>query len=402
VEIEVVTAADRLAELEPEWVALQDATDPPYYVRHHFVQAWWRAYQDTPGYELRILVVRNNGEVVGIAPLALVPQKRKGRPIRSLRFASHGDYMGILIDAAATRSETICRMVMQHIEEAPEWDTVSLGNVPSFSPLAHYLLKSTKYNDAFSLQIENPYLDLRTYASLDEYAETHPLKRARKQRSKFYREVSPEFVIIDGNRDNVLGRMGELHRREKEHLQEVHDRTERHSLFDDERRVQLYRQIYDGAGETLTFAYQSKRGELLGYRSCYVDGTTLLSWNSAYHPDYDSYRIGKVIQYDILEHLFGQDRFDRFDFGAGRYPWKFEWTDQFSSTYRLILRRPSADPPPKAPAAPQKVAAPEPAPTTTPNEQVEKDAAPADVRGGSGVASAAHRALRRLRRGRSD
>src|SRR5699024_7070340 len=140
------------------------------------------------------------------------------------------------------------------------WDVASLTNVPVTSPFASHLLRSPTYNGQFVLHVENPYVDLTSFAAFDEYADAHSLKRARKQRSKFYREVSPEFVVIPGNRGDLLRRMGELHRREKEHLQEVHDRTERHSLFDDERRVQLYRQIYDGAGETLTFAYQSGHG----------------------------------------------------------------------------------------------------------------------------------------------
>src|SRR5690606_874844 len=101
----------------------------------------------------------------------------------------------------------------------------------------------------------------------------------------------------------------------------------------------------------------------------------------------------------ILEFLFSQDQFDRFDFGAGRYPWKFEWTDQFTSTYRLILRRPSADPPPKA-TAPQEVPAPASTLATTPNEQGNRDGA-SDAAATSGSASVTQRALRRLRRGRS-
>lgn len=401
-EIEVVKTADRLGALEPEWVALQDATDPPYYVHHHFVQAWWRAYQDAPGYELRILVVRNNGEVVGIAPLALVPQKRKGRPIRSLRFASHGDYMGILIDAAATRSETICRMVMQYIEEAPEWDTVSLGNIPSESQLAHYLFKSMKYNQAFSVHVENPYINLERFSSFEDYTTTMGLKRERKHHHRIHRELSPRFVVIPGTDLGILDRMAELHREEKDYLQREHQRDERHSLYDDERRVALYEQIYGREGATVTFAFEAADGALLSYKSMYIHGDRLLAWNTAYRPDHADYSVGEILLYDILEHLFREGRVRVLDLGAGRYPWKFTWTDDFTVTYRLILRRPSADPPPKAPAASQKVAAPEPTPPTKSDEQGGKDAAPADARGGSGVASAAHRALRRLRRGRSD
>lgn len=355
--IEVVTTAGRLAELAPEWTALQDASDPPYYVRHHFVQAWWNAYQDAPGYELRILVVRNNGAVVGIAPFALAPRRRRGRQIMSLRFASHGDYMGLLVDESVVRADTVCRLVMQHLEQDSAWEVVSLGNIPSNTPFAHYLLKSMEYNNSFTLHVESPYINLDKYASFDMYTKALGLKRERKHCNRIRREVSPQFITVQGNECNILERMGRLHRVEKEYLQEQHARSERHSLYDDERRVELYRQVYDGAGETVTFAYESDDGELLSYKSCYVAGDRLLAWNTAYHPDLAEYSVGEIILYDILEKLFDERTIRTFDLGAGRYPWKFTWTDQFTATYRLILRRPSADSPP-ASAAPARVEKP--------------------------------------------
>jgi CelD/BcsL family acetyltransferase involved in cellulose biosynthesis len=404
VEIEVVTTAERLAELGPEWVSLQEATETPYYVRHHFVLAWWLAYQDAPGYELRTLVVRNNDEVVGIAPFALVPQKRKGRPIRSLRFASHGDYMGLLLDAERLRPDTICRAVMQHVEADSNWDTVSLGNIPSSSLFAHHLLKSSEYNQHFSVHVENPYVDLSKYASFEEYAKALGLRRERQHRNRIHRALSPHFSVIKGDEEGILTRMGELHRTEKAFLREERERSERHSLFDDPRRVALYERIYHHDATT-TFAFETEAGALMSYQTCYDDGDTLLFWNTAYDPDYGRYSVGEILLYDILDYLFRERQVRIFDLGAGRYPWKFTWTNDFTVTYRLTLRRPSAE----APPPPQSPPAEKPEPPTKPDSAPDpKPAATSDqtaTDSSDQTATTAQRvtgALRRLRRGRTD
>jgi LmbE family N-acetylglucosaminyl deacetylase len=127
-----------------------------------------------------------------------------------------------------------------------------------------------------------------------------------------------------------------LHRHEQAHLRDA-GREERRSLFDDPARLRHIRNVFTRTDDVRTFAYFGTDDELIGYRTCFQDRRTLLSWNSAYRPDFERYRIGKVLQYDILEHLYDQGEIDVFDFGAGRYPWKFEWTDDFVSTYRLRL-----------------------------------------------------------------
>lgn len=71
---------------------------------------------------------------------------------------------------------------------------------------------------------------------------------------------------------------------------------------------------------------------------------TALSWTSAYHPAVAGYRLGKVLQYDILTELLATGEADHFDFGAGRYPWKFEWAESFDASYRLRMAASSTTP----------------------------------------------------------
>lgn len=340
--VDVVTTTAGLAALEPEWVALETAaSDTPYYARHHVVRAWWEAYSTAPGHELRVLTVREGGDLVGVAPLALTPGRARGEPVVRLRFASHGDYLGFVLHPDVRVAHRAAKQLMAAVQHDDGWTAVSLGSVPAESALAAHLLRSPEYNPRFTLHVESPVIDLGAHESFEAYEAAQDLGRVRQKAAKFGREVEHTFEVVRGDpQGDLLARMGRLHIREKDHLQGERGRTERHSLFEDPRRVRHYEGIYADPARTVTFTYASPQGDLLAYRSAYVDGTTLLSWNSAYAPELAHYRLSTVLQHDLMRHLFETREFDRFDFGAGRYAWKFTWTPHLRSTYRLVLRRP--------------------------------------------------------------
>lgn len=380
--VEVTTDAAGLAELREDWEQLEErVANPPYYVRHHFVSAWWESFSTDPDFELAVLTTRHNGTLVGVAPLAVQRSRPRGKTTAILRWATHGDYMAFVVDPAV-RTERVCRELLAHAEEQLDWDRLGLGNVTSDSALAAYLLKSDRHNPLFTLHVENPFLDLTAYADFADFRGRRIPSKASNKRNKMLRELNPTFRVHRGDDADIFARMHELHRKEKDYLVQHQQRAERHSLFENELRVNHYRPLYE-AGRALTFAYEDSAGELLGYKSCFVDGPRLLDWNTAYAPQIRHLRPITVLLWDMVEHLLESEReFEVLDLGAGRYPWKFAWTDQFTTTYRLrITRAPSAAPkdqpvakeekaqpagtqPGPAAAPPAQAPAPSPTPST--------------------------------------
>lgn len=338
-EIDIITTASGLDLIRVEWEQLE-ARDPhaTYYVTHRFVSAWWDAHQHSPEIDLHVVCVRNNQQLVGVAPFALRTRGRDGQTRRALTFASHGDYLGVLV-APEEKSDSVLKTVMAAVEQHEGWDTVALRNVPAESPLASFLLRSD-YNKAFTFHIENPYIDLAGFDSFEKFAAERLPSKVRKYRNKFLRECNATFRVAQGDEGGIFDRVAELHQREQQFLADTQARHERYSLFADPLRAPHIRHLFTHTNDAITFFYESDQGELLGYRTGFQHGRTLLSWNSAYHPDFSQYRIGKIIQYDVIEHVLTHDLADVFDFGAGRYSWKFEWTNRFSTTYKLQLKRP--------------------------------------------------------------
>ena len=352
--------------LSADWTRL-DAADPgaEFYTRFPVVRAWWAAFGEDAAYDLEVVVARHNGAVVGILPLARQRISVRRQPRTQLRFASHGDWMGAILDPSLN-PRTVCRALLAALDADPSWDILSLDNLRAGSALAATALATDRWNPHLTHRVEHPWIDLAGVAGLAAFeAAGRVPDKTRKYRGRLLRDHDVRFVVRAGDDVDMLDRLGRLHQREKDHLIADQGRTERHSWFESAQRLAHYRGIFATPGAVVTFGYERPDGELVAARSAFRHGRTLLSWTSTYHPDLRDYRLGKVLQYDILGHVLAAGEVDVFDFGAGRYPWKFEWTDRFTSSYRLRVEREVASASPTPPASPPTPVATPTSPLTT-------------------------------------
>ncbi|MCK0112783.1 GNAT family N-acetyltransferase [Ornithinimicrobium sp. F0845] len=342
-EVAVVTTSEGLADLRTEWEQLESHPSTPYYVTHRFVTAWWESFGQLPDHRLHIVTVRQDGRLVGIAPFAVRPGRRHRRTVPVLGWASHGDYLSLLYGEDGATPKTITSLVMTEVTrlvDEREVSYVDLRGIPSESSFAWCLRKSQQHHPHLAFDIENPYLDLSQGYTVPSHA--------RKRRNKLHRERDVSFTVFHGNEHDILERLAAVHRAEKEHLIEQ-GRQERHSLFEDPQRLEHIRTIFIDTDDALTFALveggDPSTGRLVGYFTVLRHAGRLLSWNTGYLPDYETYSLGTVLQLEILEYLDehdpGRELAREFDFGAGTYPWKYEWTSSLRATYRLLIKAPA-------------------------------------------------------------
>lgn len=361
-DVRVVDDTTGLAELREEWEALE-SRDPhaSYYVRHRFVTAWWRSF-DThrDDVELHVLYVSNNDRLVAIVPLSVWSAGDPAR--RTAKWASHGDYLGALFDPGTNvPPDTVFKAAMDHLEDDDGIHRLDFTNMLPETPLAQYLLKS-HHGSSFNFHVENPYVDLGDYDGWDDFDARAVPSKARYYRNKLLREHDVSFRVLRHSDGRLLERLAALHRTEKAYLTEQ-GREGRRSLFEDPARYGHVEWVFEVSDDVVTFTYEDTHGNLAGYLTCYLDHGNLLSWNTAYNPEFEDYRIGKVIHHDVLAHLFETGLAGRFDFGAGRYQWKFEWTGDFRSTYRLVEK--VGEPPKPKPKPESRKAASTPAPVAS-------------------------------------
>lgn len=130
--VDVMTTDAALQALAPDWDALSARTDRALLFNSSiWVRAWWRSalYRRThPGSaELRVLAIRENGVLCGVAPLWIENRTMLGRTIRIARFAAEGpsDYGDFLVGGSReVVLQAIVGELMRmrcHVMELREW-----------------------------------------------------------------------------------------------------------------------------------------------------------------------------------------------------------------------------------------------------------------------------------------
>ena len=88
--LRVETVADVGSFLAPEtpWnLLLREAGLPYPFLRHEWVRTWWECFGGDR--QLRILLVKDGGQIIGLAPLMLGPAALYGIQLRRLEFLAN-------------------------------------------------------------------------------------------------------------------------------------------------------------------------------------------------------------------------------------------------------------------------------------------------------------------------
>jgi CelD/BcsL family acetyltransferase involved in cellulose biosynthesis len=336
----MITSTEEFYNLKVDWERLQDG-DPEvtYYSTFGFVKTWWEVYKDEGNKELFIICVYDGNNVVGIAPLILEGKSRFQIKYKVLKFIAKGDYLGVLLDTHNNNEITIIKDIFKAIEKyADKFEKIQLTHIKHDSMLAYYLLRHEGYNKCFTYLVECPQIFIKKIINFEEYKKMYVSSSAKKYRNKLSREQNYKFRIIYNNKDDIYEKISELHIKEQKYLVEVKNRKDRSSLFENKVYSQFLKALYnENNNNIVTFVIIGDEDKLIIYDTCYFYKGILHSWNMAYDPEYEKYALGKVINYEIVNYIFESNIAEVFDFGTGRYPWKFQWTKDFIFDYQLDM-----------------------------------------------------------------
>jgi CelD/BcsL family acetyltransferase involved in cellulose biosynthesis len=125
------------SELAPvEWNALlsESISDVPF-LRYEYLEAWWstRGGGEWPGAELALVSARENGRLVGIAPLFLAENDNR-RALMLLGSIEISDYLDLIV-----RADDLSRFLSELLgflasDSALSWSAIDWYNLPESSP----------------------------------------------------------------------------------------------------------------------------------------------------------------------------------------------------------------------------------------------------------------------------
>jgi len=123
VEVQEVRGGDAIFTLRDEWDDLVTRCErATIFQTWEWNEAWWRTFHG--GKRLRLLLFRQNGTLVGLAPFYI--SRHLGTPLRRLAFVGTGasDYLDVL--APDEYAPDVCAAVMRHLTSSRDFDLADL------------------------------------------------------------------------------------------------------------------------------------------------------------------------------------------------------------------------------------------------------------------------------------
>lgn len=338
--IKIITENKEFLKLKEDWEILQEKDpDVTYYNTYIFNKTWWKVYSESNDKSLFIICVYDNRKLEGIAPFIIEEHKKAFLSYRVLKFMGRGDYYTVISNKKNNRENTIIRQIFKGINDnSDKWERIELTHIKQNSSLAYYLLRHNLYNESFTYQIECPVVYINRFSSFDMYKNDFNIDKETKYYiNKLLKKAGYSFKIYKGNQENILEKISVIHNKEQEYLINIKGRKDRKSLFKNKGVYTFLRDIYDINDNTVTFILEDNNSNIISYATCYYYKNTLYLWNTGYDPQFAKYAVCRVANYEIFKYIYENDFVDIFDFGAGRYPWKFKWTKDFIFNYKLDL-----------------------------------------------------------------
>lgn len=150
----IVNTEDNFEAVRNSWnLILEKSRSKNLFLRWEWLYNWWSIYRDDNS-ELKIIIVKMNGEIVGIAPLYLHTRSLSGfRELRFLGSAHIGsDYLDFII--VKEYESLIIPEILKYIKDNTRWDLITLSDVPLNSPVLSYA--KTLFNN-HSIYLNNSY-----------------------------------------------------------------------------------------------------------------------------------------------------------------------------------------------------------------------------------------------------
>ncbi len=327
--IEKISKISDLLGLKDIWNNLLERSDCniSYLTHEWFTAAYEHLDKDK---ELCVLLIKDDNEVIGLAPLLLSKEKILGFPIKRIRFINNPNtpYQDFIL---TEKKEECLQLILQYLKRNSwPWCIAELHEMRDTSENIKILQKLCDHSNFFFIKILQSYSwYLPTNSSWEEgLAKIKP--RVRKE---FRRKVKR------------LESLGEL---KLEVVTEIADIPKHLEVYFDfyartwkgrEPNPEFYLNIADSfAKKCNLFLYVLLlNNRPISYLYCIKSGKTLLGIKTTYDPSYYAFSPGIALFYRSIEKMFQDKGIFEFDIGRGNEKFKREWTSQAYEQFSIIL-----------------------------------------------------------------
>jgi CelD/BcsL family acetyltransferase involved in cellulose biosynthesis len=336
--VEIHTDDGVFSALEQEWKTLLcRSSASTVFLSWEWQNIWWDWFGQQA--QLSVLAVRDDGELVGLAPLCSVAATEGPRILQLVGGVDVSDYLDVLV-VADERAEKVYDALWRFLTEEyrDAWDVLDLHNVPSTSPTLKLLpalaARSGQVEIVSHVEEVCPVIALPStwedYLSALNKKQRHEVRRKMRKAS---REAAVHWQYADdpATLDEDVDEFARLHRQSGSHKK----------AFMDEKMQGFFRELAHSALDRgwLRLAFLTVDSKKVASMFCFEWDDAFLVYNSGYEPDlYPSLSTGII----LLAYCI-QDAIERglkvFDFLRGEEEYKYRFGAVRTEIYNLRLAR---------------------------------------------------------------
>jgi CelD/BcsL family acetyltransferase involved in cellulose biosynthesis len=192
---DIHTTAEAFDALAGEWDAvLQQSSSKTLFLTNAWQKTWWQYLGDG---ELRVLSFREDGKLIGIAPLFFEENAMGGVEVALVGCKEVSDYLDFIF--ARGHEEACFRAVIDYLKggEAPAWHTLGLCNIIESSPTLSIfkdMLNAEGWNAVATFEDVCPIVQLP--ATFDEYLAMLDGKERRELQRKLRRATEDVAITF--------------------------------------------------------------------------------------------------------------------------------------------------------------------------------------------------------------
>lgn len=321
-------------ELASEWdVLLSQSQADTIFMTLMWQTIWWRHLGEGA---LRILAVRDEGALVGLAPLFRISHDGVG-VLSTVGCVDVSDYVDWIVREG--QEEPVLAALLNTLggELADEWDELSLCSIPDGSPTLEWVPRLAQAQGwQVTRSIDEVVPLFRLPKSWEAYEQMLRGKARREMRRKL-RKAGPysgvDWYIVGSEHDLEAEIDAFVDLLAKSHPEKADFMDERNRAF----FHAISRAIFE-AGQ-LQLAFLTMNGQRIGAYMNFLYRDRVLVYNSGLDPA--AYRLspGIVLMAHLIRHAIEEQKYEVFDFLRGDEPYKYNLGGTDTHVHRLNIRR---------------------------------------------------------------
>lgn len=333
-DIKKISSFDELLALEKEWngVLLKSETNT-IFLTHEWIMTWWKCFGH--GKELLVLLVIDNSNIIGIAPLMITSSKHFGFQRKNIEFIGTPllDYSDFII---SEQKEDVIKAIYEFLFNNRElWDSIVLEEVPQNSStlqLSEKILGGLTRN--FDIFFTNECLALNFDGCADGIIQMLQKKRDIMRQIRAYGSDSSLIYHKVENPDeanDLLEIFFEQHIR-------LWEKRQIPSIFRNDIYKEFMTQLMNGLlpKNKLEFRILKFNQEIIATQIGFTHNNKYLRYLQSYDLRYSKNSPGAILHRCVIEEHYN-NKFDEVDFSRGAESYKYRFSNKITNNYGISI-----------------------------------------------------------------